>query len=140
MVPTVSPDALSVKVINSSGVGGLAVQASEALAVQGFEISGRDNGTVGEVTGAVIRHPADQAEAAVTLQAAFPGSTLVPDSSLTDGFEVELGAGAPSVVEVPNRLGTTALPEQPIVATPGGSGSGSTPSLTARVASDETCT
>jgi LCP family protein required for cell wall assembly len=139
-VPTVSPDELSVKVINSSGVSGLAVQASEALAAQGFEISGRDNGAVGEIDGAVIRHPADQAEAAVTLQAAFPGSTLEADDSLTDSFEVELGSGAPSVVEVPNRLGSEPLPEQPIAATPGGSGSGSTPSLTARVASDESCT
>ena len=140
--PTVSPDELSVEVINSSGVQGLAVQASQALAVQGFEISGRSNGTVGEVEGAVIRHPADQAEAAVTLQAAFPGSTLEADDSLTDGFEVELGAGAPSVVEVSNRVGSQALPEQPIVATSGGSGSssGSKPSLDARVASDETCT
>ena len=105
VVPTVSPDQLSVKVINSSGISGLAVQASQALATQGFQISGRANGTVGEVTGAVIRHPADQAEAAVTLQAAFPGSTLEPDASLTDGFEVELGAGAPSVVEVREPAG-----------------------------------
>ncbi len=141
-VPTVSPDQLAVKVVNSSGVSGLAVQASEALAVQGFSISGRTNGTVGDVTGAVIRHPVDQAAAAVTLQAAFPGSVLKPDASLTGGFVVELGSGAPSVVEVPNRLGTQPLPEQPIVATAGGSGSGtgSTPTLTSRVASDESCT
>jgi LCP family protein required for cell wall assembly len=137
-VPTVKPDQLSVKVINSSGVSGLAVQASEALAVQGFEISGRGNGTVGKIEGVVIRHPLDQAEAAVTLQAAFPGSKLEADDSLTNGFQVELGAGAPSVVEVPNRLGSDPLPDQPIVAT--SDGSGSKPSLKARVASDESCT
>ncbi len=47
VVPTVSPDQLTVQVVNSSGVSGLAVQASAALAAQGFSISGRTNGTAG---------------------------------------------------------------------------------------------
>ena len=111
---TASPADVSVRVVNSSGVSGLARQAGDALAVQGFEISGLANGTE-DVDGVVIRHALDDEEAAATLQAAFPGATLREDTTLSAGsYVVDLGRGAPAVVEVPNRTGSEPLPEQPL--------------------------
>jgi hypothetical protein len=70
--------------------------------------------------------------------AAFPGATLAVDPELVAGtVRAELGTGAPLVVEVPNRIGTEPLPEQPVAAQPGPTG---TPTLDARAASDASCT
>jgi LCP family protein required for cell wall assembly len=137
---TARPDQLSVRVVNSSGVEGLARQAGDALAVQGFAISGLANGEE-DVEGVLVRHAPDDEAAAATLAAAFPGATLRADTSLSAGdYVVDLGVGAPAVVEVPNRLGTEPLPEQPLGAgaTPGG-GAGASPTIDARVAADESC-
>ncbi len=82
--------------------------------MQGFEIAGLANGTE-DVDGVVIRHALDDEEAAATLQAAFPGATLREDTTLSAGsYVVDLGRGAPAVVEVPNRTGSEPLPEQPL--------------------------
>ena len=137
---TADPADLSVRVVNSSGVEGLARQAGDALAVQGFEIAGLANGTE-DVDGVVIRHALDDEEAAATLQAAFPGATLREDTTLSAGsYVVDLGRGAPAVVEVPNRTGSEPLPEQPLSGEAGsGAGSGATPTFDARVAADDTC-
>lgn len=135
--PTVSPADVTVRVTNSSGSEGLAVQAGAALQAQGFVVSGLDNGVAGQVTGAVVRYAPQDAETARTLQAAFPGATLEADNDRAVGdLQVELGAGAPSVVEVPNRLGTGALPDQPIVSTAGGTGA----VVDSKPASDDPCT
>jgi LCP family protein required for cell wall assembly len=116
VVPTVPPAAVSVQVTNSSGAEGLALQAASALEAQGFAIAARDNGPA-PVVGVVVRHAPQDAEAAVTVQAAFPGATLQADPARPGGVvQVELGAGAPAVVAVPNRAGTGELPPQPIVA------------------------
>lgn len=136
---TASPDEMSVRVVNSSGVGGLARQAADALAVQGFAISGLTNGEQ-DVQGVVVRHAPGAAAAAATLAAAFPGATLREDAALSAGsYVVDLGVGAPAVVEVPNRVGSEPLPEQPLSAASPGGGSGSTPTFDARVAADDTC-
>jgi LCP family protein required for cell wall assembly len=139
---TASPDEMSVRVVNSSGVEGLARQAGDALAVQGFAIDGLANGEE-DVQGVVVRHALDDDAAAATLAAAFPGATLREDTTLSAGsYVVDLGIGAPAVVEVPNRVGTDPLPEQPLTAATsggGGGGSGATPTFDARVAADDTC-
>ncbi len=142
--PTVAPDEITVAVVNSTGVSGLARQAGSALTAQGFVVTDVVSGTAGAVQGAVITYPVDGVEGAKTLQAAFPGATLVPDAQLLDSYRVELGPGAPAVVEVPNRIGTEPLPSQTLSATmsPSVSGSvpGPSPTLAARVAADDTCT
>ncbi len=138
---TATPDEMSVRVVNSSGVEGLARQAGDALAVQGFGIAGLANGEE-DVQGVVVRHALDDDAAAATLVAAFPGATAREDSLLSAGsYVVDLGAGAPAVVEVPNRTGSDPLPAQPLsgAAAAGGGGSGSTPTFDARVAADDTC-
>jgi len=122
-VLTVSPADVTVEVTNSSGTEGLARQAAAALEAQGFVIATRDNLEVG-LSGVVVRHAPQDAAAAATVQAAFPGAVLEANAGRTAGVvQVELGAGAPSVVEVSNRVGTAPLPAQPIQASaPGGTG------------------
>ncbi len=137
--PTVSPAAISVKLINSSGTSGLARQAGSALSAQGFVVTGYDTGSTAD--GVQIRYPAAHPAGAQTLLAAFPGATLTPSSSLTSSYEVVIGRGAGDVQEVPNRVGKGALPAQPLKAAPlSTSQSGSNPTLTPRVASDASCT
>jgi LCP family protein required for cell wall assembly len=140
---TARPDQMSVRVVNSSGVSGLAREAGDALAAQGFAISGLGNGEQG-VEGVVVRHALDDDAAAATLAAAFPGATLREDTTLSAGsYVVDLGVGAPAVVEVPGRTGSGPLPEQPLAAAAAaggaGGGSGATPTFDARVAADDSC-
>jgi LCP family protein required for cell wall assembly len=140
-VLSVTPDDVTVDVVNASGTEGLAVQSSAALTVQGFVRGALSNGEVGSVTGVVVRHAVADEASAQTVAAAFPGATLEVDPDLVGGtVRVELGAGAPAVVEVPNRLGTDPLPDQPIASQPGSGTPDSTPTVDARVASDASCT
>jgi len=135
---TVSPDEISVYVSNASGVGGLSRQTVSALSVQGFvAMIGADVPTR-DLTGTAIRHAADQAEAARTVQAAFPGSVLVPDEQIGESIVVQLGLGAANPVEVPNRLGVEPLPPMPLsarVAAPGET----TSQIQVRTAEDDIC-
>src|SRR5690606_35907714 len=97
---TVTPDGISVYVVNASGVTGLARQTVSALAVQGFVAMIGSSVDAGEVKGTVVRHSPESAEAARTVQAAFPGSELVADATLGPGIVVQMGAGAANPVEV----------------------------------------
>ena len=110
---TVSPDEISVSIVNASGVSGLAAQTASALAVQGFVAMAGGNLPVGEVEGTVIRYSTANAEAARTVQAAFPGGELVVDESVGEAIIVQMGPGAINPVEVPNRLGVEPLPPMP---------------------------
>ncbi len=140
-VLSVTPDDVTVDVVNASGTEGLAVQTAAALTVQGFVQGALSNGEVGSVTGVVVRHAVADEASAATVASAFPGATTEVDPELAGGtVRVELGAGAPAVVEVPNRLGSEPLPDQPIVSEPGAGTPGATPSVDARVASDASCT
>ncbi len=137
-VLSVTPDDVVVEVVNASGTEGLARQASQALGVQGFVAGRLSNGEVGSVQGVVVHHAVADESSAQTVAAAFPGATVEADPELVGGtVRVELGAGAPAVVEVPNRLGSEPLPEQPLASQPGATG---TPTVDARVASDASCT
>lgn len=139
--PTVPPDELRVSVVNSSGTAGLARQAAEVLSAQGFEVLEVTNGD--EVAqGVVIRYPPGESEAVKTLQAAFPGADLIPNERLVNSYEVDLGRGTADVAEVPNRIGSGDLPEQPLQARPGGGGAGEggpAPTVDPRVVSDDIC-
>lgn len=135
---TVSPDEIYVSVVNASGVSGLASQTSAALAVQGFVAMAAGNRPVGEVEGTVIRHAAANAEAARTVQAAFPGSELVEDEAAGEAVVVEMGPGAINPVEVPNRLGVEPLPPMPASAADVRDGS-ATSGITVRTAEDDIC-
>ncbi|WP_377644012.1 LCP family protein [Oryzobacter terrae] len=114
---TASPDEISVRVVNSSGVPGLARQARDALQVQGFVGVTTSDGTPGP-TGALVEYSGDRAEEARTVAAAFPGATVEKVSGLGSTVRVTLGEGAPTVAELPNRLGDEPLPTPSVEATP----------------------
>lgn len=137
---TVSPDEIAVTVQNGSGVSGLARQTVSALAVQGFVAMPGADLPGGEIEGTVIRHTEAMAEAARTVQAAFPGSTLVEDDAAGEAIVVQLGAGARNPVEVPNRLGLEPRPPMPISAEQVGAvDPSSTASIPVRTAADDIC-
>lgn len=131
---TVTPDRIRLEVVNSSGVVGLAKQAEAALRVQGFGDITSSNGDA-PAKGVTVEYSGDNEEAARTVAAAFPGATPTESQSdLGSTVRVTLGAGAPTVVEVPNRLGDEPLPTPTVTATPSASGS-----IQARKASDDIC-
>ena len=113
---TITPDNITVHVSNDSDVPGLARQASDDLRLQGFHVNGVSSGN-GVLQGVTVSYSASNHEQALTVAAAFPGAVLVQDQTLGDVIRVNLGAGAPNVVEVPNRLGTTPIPTHTLTAT-----------------------
>ena len=115
---TVTPDEITVSVVNDTATEGLAGQESAALTVQGFVASVGDVAPTGDVGGVEIRHGAEQAEAARTLAAAYPGAKLVEDETLADVVRLVLGAGAPTAAEVPNRTGSDPIPAPSVSAPP----------------------
>ncbi|MFC3688739.1 LCP family protein [Aquipuribacter hungaricus] len=127
---TVSPDAVTVDVANAGGPGGVAGEAAADLRTQGFVVGAVTNGTE-DITGVRVLVPAGQDEAALTVAAAFPGAEVVRDDTVAT-LTVLLGADAPRVVEVPNRLGTEPLPQR---AAP----QGATPSIDVRAADEDIC-
>ncbi|HPB72691.1 MAG TPA: LCP family protein [Phycicoccus sp.] len=137
---TVSPARISVRVLNGSGIKGIAGQAAEALRVQGF--ASVTAGDAPRALGVLVEYSPYQEDAARTVAAAFPGATLRVNSSLHDLVQVTLGTGAPTVVEVPNRLGTTPLPSPSITGTspPEKPGSASpSPEIPTRTADQNIC-
>jgi len=114
---TVTPDRITVRISNASGINGLARRASEDLGSQGFRVSGTSTHTDRLRLGVAVSYSRPNREQARTVAAAFPGAMLVVDETLGSEIQVTLGTGSPSVVEVPNRLGTTALPTRTGAAT-----------------------
>ncbi len=106
---TVSPKKVSVLVVNATGVPGLAGQAQTALEAQGFASVQTGNAALGP-EGALVEYSGDDDGAAQTVAAAFPGAEVARTEGLGTTVRVTLGAGAPDVVEVPNRLGSSPVP------------------------------
>jgi LCP family protein required for cell wall assembly len=134
---TVTPDRITVEVLNGSGVKGVAKQAAEALRVQGFANVTTADAARGQ--GVTIEHSRAQAEAARTVAAAFPGATLRENAALGDTVRVTLGVESPAVVAVPNRLGTDPIPTPTVTASPSPDASGSTPTIETRTADENIC-
>ena len=130
---TVSPEAITVSVVNDTPTEGLAGQEAAALTVQGFQAGVGDVAPTGEVQGVEVRHGTGSAEAARTVAAAYPGAKLVEDETLGEAIQLVLGAGAPTATEVPNRLGTDPIPA-PSVSAPAGEGE-----LDSRTATEDIC-
>ena len=134
-VLTIRPDKITVRISNASGVTGRARQAAEDLRIQGFHIIATSTGTDLK-EGVTVGYSSAYFQEARTVAAAFPGATLVKDESAGNDIQVTLGAGSPYVVQVPNRVGTTALPTRTATTAPTPS-----PSVTikARTASTDIC-
>jgi LCP family protein required for cell wall assembly len=80
----VPPGEVTVKVLNAAGVTGLARKAADSLAALGFAVSGSPgNAPVSGQAASEVRYPASLDKQAKTLAAAIPGSTLVPDETVT---------------------------------------------------------
>lgn len=137
--PTVAPSSVSVAIENASGTAGLGGQVAQALRVQGFTV-GAVTAAAAPSNGVVVHHTASQLAQAQEVALAFPGATLKADGAAGSPVRVSVGRGAPRVVAVPNRAGQAPLPSQPITAAPvPGSTTSSTPTLEAKVASDDVC-
>lgn len=127
---TVTPDQVTVDVVNAGARGGAAGEAAADLQLQGFVV-GEVTNTTSALVGVRVLVPPGQDEAALTVAAAFAGAQLVPTDDV-EVITVELGQGAVPVQEVPNRLGTEPLPQR--------SGSPDPePSLEVRAATDDIC-
>ncbi len=113
---TVSPANIGVEVVNATGVSGLAAQAAEGLTVQGFE-QVTTASSPERPAGVVVEFGSGNDEAARTVAAAFEGAKVRENAQLADVVRVTLGAGAPEVAEIPNRLGTDPIPS-PTVSAP----------------------
>ena len=136
-VLTVTPDKITVRIVNDSGVTGLARQAADDLRLQGFKVAGFTTGSKPK-PGVTVSHSAANRDQALTVAAAFPGAVLVQDDTVGDVVRVDLGPGSPNVVEVPNRVGTTPLPSHTLTATVAPTPS-STVTIKARTADSNIC-
>ncbi|MGB7818267.1 MAG: LCP family protein [Ornithinibacter sp.] len=114
---TVAPEEIAVQVVNASGVSGLAAQAREELTVQGFPGVTTANAAPSD-GGTLVEYSAGNEEAARTVAAAFPGTTLQETTGLGSLVRVTLGTASEPVVEVPNRLKTAPLPTPSITTSP----------------------
>jgi len=134
---TRSPDKITVRVRNASGVTGLAVQAAGDLRVQGFHVASTATAP-NRTAGVTVGYSSAYAEDARTVAAAFPGATLVKDESAGHSILVTLGTGSPYVVPVPNRVGSTPLPSHGAAGAPGATPSASV-TIKARTADSNIC-
>lgn len=100
---TVAPSAISVKVLNGSSVSGLATQASNDLAAQGYHVAAAPgNADSTDATQTVITYDPRWDQSLKTLKAAFPGATFQPVDGQGGTFVVTVGTdyAAPQPVHV----------------------------------------
>lgn len=135
-VLTVTPDKITVRVVNESGVGGLAQQAADDLKLQGFNLNGVSTGSSVQ-EGVTVGYSAANVAQATTVAAAFPGAKLVLDATAGAVIRVRLGTGSPNVVLVANQVGTKTLPEHTLNAATATSSSSVT--IKARTANTDVC-
>jgi LCP family protein required for cell wall assembly len=89
---TVPASAVHVQVFNGGGVTGLARRAASDLSKLGFQLVGTPADRITHATGSVIEYGPTQTEAARTLQAAIPGSTLQANAQLDTTLELLVGS------------------------------------------------
>lgn len=116
---TVAPSDIAVSVHNDTSTPGLGGQETAALRAQGFNASTADEPASGEGRGVVVHHAKGDADSARTVAAAYSGAKLKVDETLPAGtVRVDLGLGAPTADEVPNREGGEPLPKASLTAPP----------------------
>ena len=97
-VATVEPSEISVRVINGSGVAGLAKTAAAQLEAAGFVIDEDPTSVDGAATGTVVRYDSEYTESVNTLKQAFPGAKFIPVDGFGSTFEVTVGSSFTKVV------------------------------------------
>ncbi|WP_308279731.1 LCP family protein [Phycicoccus mangrovi] len=133
---TVSPDEITVQVLNGAGTSGLASQDAAILEAQGFTVSGTGNAPDAR-TGTLVEYSTGHEEAARTVAAAFPGAKVEEATGLGKTVRVTLGPGAENPVEVENRVGSEPLPTPSVTAA--APAPSATPTLETRPASQSIC-
>jgi LCP family protein required for cell wall assembly len=81
--PTVSPGAVTVSVLNGSGVSGAAATAADELSTAGFEAGSGGNADPTDTT--TVRHASGDDAAAALVAAQVPGAAVAVDDSLPAG-------------------------------------------------------
>ncbi|KQC38927.1 LCP family protein [Frankia sp. ACN1ag] len=103
--PTVPPAKVTVDVYNGAGVSGLATSAAAALDRAGFQVGPARTWRAGVQRTTQVRYHPGAVQAARTVQAAVPGSTLQQDATVPAGrvslvlgtaFEVDTITAAPT--------------------------------------------
>jgi LytR cell envelope-related transcriptional attenuator len=105
--------AVHVEVFNGGGLSGLARKAASDLSKLGFQIVGTPADRITGASASVIEYGPTQAEAARTLQAAVPGSTLQANPQLDTTLQLIVGKSY-NGAQAPGPNGVVAAP----VATP----------------------
>lgn len=105
---TVSPDRITLDVLNGTGTTGLAGTVAEQMRAQGYTVGavGNEEGGVGQT---VVRHAPGLIEAARTVAAAVPGSVLQASDAIGEKLQLVIGPGYENVVPV--QMGAPAAPE-----------------------------
>ena len=125
-VLTTSPSNVKVKILNGSGVAGIADQAAAGLTNRGFDVTGTGNAASFRYTNSVIEYASASDLAAVnTLKQQLTNVTTLQDGSLTPGtVELILGSdftGLAQTAATPASPGASASPG--VSASPGASAS-----------------
>lgn len=121
--PSVKPSEVEVTVLNGSGVPGIASEASDELTRAGFRVVGVGNAESYDYESSLVRHAGDEA-AAQTLAGAIRGSDVT--KAPTAGSAIELVIGK-------NYIGVQGGSAGAASPTP-------TPTISARKATDRSCT
>ncbi|PXW31778.1 UNVERIFIED_CONTAM: LytR family transcriptional attenuator [Williamsia faeni] len=112
-VAALSPYSISLRVLNGTGVGGVAADAANELAGHGFEINGVADASENR-TDTVVRYGPGQQEAAATVAHMFPGATIQADSTVSSGVEVIVGSDFSGTLgEVPPEGSQVSVRELP---------------------------
>lgn len=114
-VLTVAPQEITVNVFNGIGTPGLASDAADQLAAQGF-ITGEIENQITGAAESVVRYQSDQLQAARTVAAAVPGSVLQEGATAAGFIDLVVGSSFTGVVPVaispPAPEVPTVTPEQ----------------------------
>ena len=97
---TVPPASVSVRVLNGTGVDGVATTAAAELTAKGYSVVGVGDAETQDFISTVIRYDEAEADSARTLAAAVPGSTRVLRPGLGTIVEVVVGDDWPGVERV----------------------------------------
>lgn len=134
---SVAPSSVFVTVQNGVGRTGLAGQVVTAMHAEGFQTAPPNSADHTGYPISLVRYAPDQKDAALTVQAAVPGSQLKEDPTVSNGVILTLGDNYTQVQPV--YLPGQAVPKATQAATPSPAATTAAPVITADSA-DNRCT
>jgi LCP family protein required for cell wall assembly len=97
---TAAPESISVRVLNGTGVDGVATSAAAELEAQGYVVVGVGDAESQDFLSSVVRYDVGGQEAARTVAASLPGAARVKRAGLGTVVEVVVGDDWPGVSAV----------------------------------------